>query len=206
MQARQPWGAVALAAVLTLCGCAAPRVPAGPTPQDVSYYNDRLLDLTWANTGVEGERPEVAQGDALSQAEWFDFVFSCFASKGIGDVGLSWSLSDGAAITTPSGAEIREDTVQRAFFECVARHPMDMTLENTLLSADQLNYVYTYYSDEVVPCILLHGFTLDHALTREQFIDSLGRWNPYYSIAERMNLLEFDQLRADCGPEQPSLE
>lgn len=205
MQARQPWGAVAIAAVLALCGCAVTPPPAGPTRQDVSYYNERLLELTWANTGIAGERPEVEQGEPLTQGDWFDFVFSCFASRGIADVALGWSLTGGATISTPSGAVIDDERVQRHFFECAAAHPMDVAQHNTLLSVDQLEYVYNYYADELVPCILLHGYTLGRAVTRQDFVDSLGQWNPYYSIAEGMNLLEYDELRADCGPEQPPL-
>jgi len=202
-------GAAAIAVALSASGCAsAAAPPAGPTETDLATYNEQTLLAIWLNTGLAGtvERPVVAQGDPLSTADWFDFVMNCLSERGHTQIGISWSLGEGAVLQTSSGAVLDDQQAQLDFYECAAQHPLDPAADHTLLSDAQLDYIYDYYVVQLVPCIVLNGYELDRVVTREEFIAQYGQWNPYYAIHQGINLRQFRELKTECGEERPPLE
>ena len=209
MRASQCLGAAAIAVALSSSGCAAVApAPAGPTEDDLAAYNEQALLAIWLNTGLAEtvERPVVTAGEPLSTADWFDFVMNCLADRGHTQIGLSWSLGEGAVLQTPSGAVLDDDQAQLDFYECAAQHPLDPAADHSLLSNAQLEYIYDYYMVQLVPCVVLNGYGLDRVVSREQFIALNGQWNPYYAIDQPINLRQFKELRTECGPERPPLE
>lgn len=209
MRASRCLGAAAIAVALSASGCAAVAAPpAGPTETDLAAYNEHTLLAIWLNTGLAEtvERPVVAQGEPLSTAEWFDFVMSCLSDRGHTQIGISWSLGEGAVLQTSSGAVLDDDQAQLDFYECAAQHPLDPAADHTLLSKAQLDYIYDYYVVQLVPCIVLNGYGLDRVMSREEFAAHYGQWNPYYAIREPINLRQFNELRTECGAERPPLE
>ena len=209
MRASQCLGAAAIAVALSASGCAAVApAPAGPSEDDLAAYNEQTLLAIWLNTGLAEtvERPVVTSADPLSTADWFDFVMTCLTDRGHSQIGLSWSLGEGAVLQTSSGAVLNDDQAQLDFYECAAQHPLDPAADHTLLSSAELDYIYDYYVVQLVPCIVLNGYSLDRVVSREQFIGLYGQWNPYYAIHQPINLREFNDLRTECGAERPPLE
>ena len=209
MRARECLGAAAIAVALSASGCAAVApAPAGPTEDDLAAYNEQTLLAIWLNTGLAEtvERPVVTPAEPLSTADWFDFVMTCLNDRGHTQIGLSWSLSEGAVLQTSSGAVLNDDEAQLDFYECAAQHPLDPAADHTLLSDAELDYIYDYYVVQLVPCIVLNGYGLDPVVSREQFAELYGQWNPYYAIRQPINLRQFKELRSECGAERPPLE
>lgn len=202
-------GAAAIAVVLSVSGCAgfAP-APAGPSEGEVAAYNEEALRALWLHTGLAStvERPTVTQLEPLGTSDWFDFVIACMDERGHTQIGISWSLDDGAVLQTSSGAEIDDDQAQLDFYVCAAQHPLNLAADHTLLSDAELDYIYDYYVVQLVPCILLNGYELDPVLTREEFVEGYGQWNPYYSINQQINLRQLDELRLKCGTDRPPLK
>jgi hypothetical protein len=209
MRASQCLGAAAIAVALSASGCAAVEpAPAGPTQGELAAYSEQTLLAIWLNTGLAEtvERPVVTAGEPMSTAEWFDFVMTCLNDRGHTQIGLSWSLSEGAVLQTSSGAVLNDDEAQLDFYECAAQHPLDPAADHTLLSDAELDYIYNYYVVQLVPCIVLNGYGLDPVVSREQFAGLYGQWNPYYAIRQPINLRQFKELRNECGAERPPLE
>jgi hypothetical protein len=207
MRARVCLGAAVIAAALGGCAATAP-APAGLTSDEIAAYNDQALQTIWLNTGLAAtmDRPTVAQGEPLSQSDWFDFVVTCMTDAGHAQVGVSWSLGEGAILETVSGAALDDEHAQLDFYLCAAQHPIALSTEHSLLSAAELDYIYDYYATQLVPCILLNGYRLDSVITRHDFGERQGQWNPYYAITQRLSLREFTDLRLECGPELPRLD
>ena len=209
MRASQCLGAAAIAVALSAAGCSAVTpIPAGPSDDDLSAYNEQALLAIWLHTGLADtmERPVIVPGEPLSTADWFDSVLNCLDERGHTRVGISWSLGDGAVLRTSSGAELDDDQTQLDFYECAAQHPIDLSADHTLLSKAELDYIYNYYVVQLVPCIVLNGYRLDDVVSREKFAELYGEWNPYYAISQPVNLRQFTDLKRECGEEQPPLK
>ncbi len=209
MRASGCLGAAAIAVALSASGCAAVvPAPAGPSEDDVAAYNEQTLLAIWLHTGLAEtvERPVVTAEEPLGTADWFDFVMDCLADRGHTQIGLSWSLGEGAVLQTPSGAVIDDDQAQLDFYECAAQHPLDPAADHSLLSNAELDYIYDYYMVQLVPCVVLNGYSLERVVSRKEFIELSGQWNPYYAIHQPINLRQFNELRDECGAERPPLE
>ena len=197
--------AVALVA-LSLSGCVA-EPPPGPSDEDVAAFNQRLLDETWANTGLEGraERPEVSQGAALDEDEWSTSMAACMADGGIPSFGTSYSAEAGFEFVAANGSQDVTDAVQLQFYDCIARHPMIPGGFYEVLTDDQLNYIYDYYKKTLVPCMIMNGFTPTTAPTRVEFLAIAGQWSPYYSVDVGISSAQYEDIERICGPERPEL-
>ncbi len=194
------------AAVLALCGCAeAP--PAGPTELQVTEYNARMLQTTWINTGLSEvfSRPVVEQGPPLTIDDWFNAVFTCLAARGYEGYSLSYGAGQGASVGSGSGEAVTDAAVQLAFYGCAAAHPVDVVATHELLSPAQIEYVYDYYQQWVVPCMSTAGFTVRDAPTRQAFRDGYGQWSPYWSVNTTIGGSEVEDLQRICGADRPAL-
>jgi hypothetical protein len=50
-----------------------------------------------------------------------------------------------------------------------------------VLNAAQLDYLYDYYLESLIPCLEVNGIHIRTVQTRKQFLDRAGGWNPYVS-------------------------
>jgi len=197
--------AVALVA-LSLSGCVA-EPPPGPSGDDVTAFNQRLLDETWANTGLEGiaERPEVSPGAALDESEWSTSMAACMNDGGVTSFGTGYSPDTGFEFVPVNGSQDVSTAVQLLFYDCIARHPMIPSGLFEVLSDEQLNYIYDYYKKTLVPCMIMNGFTPTTAPTRVEFLAIAGQWSPYYSVDVGISGTQYEDIERICGPERPEL-
>jgi hypothetical protein len=74
-------------------------------------------------------------------------------------------------------------------------------------SAAQLDYVYDYFQDSLVPCLQLQGLDVGFAPSRAEFAASSGWivWNPYSELAADLPPSRSAEIRERC-PELPPAE
>ena len=117
----------------------------------------------WELTGLpESMRPEV-EATTVEADDWSELLDQC------GDTG---------EVATAAGAQAAIITE----YEC--RMSYQLSGESLgLLNEAQLDYLYDYYQDTLIPCLQVHGVEVRTVLTREEAVD-IGRfgaypWNPY---------------------------
>ena len=198
--------AALVAAALVLSGCAAV-APPGPTDLEVAEYNERMVQNTWISTGITEifARPDVEQGAALSIDDWFNAVFACLSANGFDGFSISYSYATGSSIGDSSGEVVTDAAAQLAFYRCAAANPVDVLASGELLSPAQIDYVYDYYQEWVVPCMIAEGFIVRDPPTRQDFHDLFGQWSPYWSVHNTIGGTEVEDLQAVCGADRPAL-
>jgi len=107
--------------------------------------------------------------------------------------------SGGPVFLAASGSRAIPE-LQLIWYQCFIQYPSNPGFGNVLLTEPQQDYLYDYYQRWVVPCIMLNGYALAQAPTREEFHNDWAGWNPYYSIEQGMGTeQEFETLVTRCG-------
>jgi len=172
MTASRLVGAVAViaASIVLLSGCAEPRraPPSGLSAQELAEYNDYIGQRLWQSTGLpDSLRPEVT-AEFVEPEEWTERLGSC---------GDRWetvtSVGEQAAIITE--------------YRCRMSYQLTPGVLS-LLNTAQLDYLYDYYQDTLVPCLRIRGVEVPEVLSREEAVD-VGRfsaypWNPYSEMSD----------------------
>jgi len=186
----------ALLASAVLVGCSA--APAGHTPAELQEYVDLQNMSQWAaqqeQYTIPEKRPEVAVKRFIN-ADEFRVVYECMADAGVpvefgDDGGISWSTGAGT-----------QDEVELIRYTCNAQYPF-YPPQIGHFTDEQHAYLYDYYQDVLIPCLLLEGYRVsDAAPTRAEFndlatIDSF--WSPYEFIDYPLDYTEFEALYATC--------
>ena len=153
----------------------------------MSHWAERTL-------GPSAERPEVPIERFLN-ADEFLAVYECMADAGVPvefgeDGGVSWSWSS----DDPIDAEL-------ARYTCQAQYPLYPPQAGSFTD-EQHEYLYDYYQDVLVPCLLLQGYPVDGDVpTREEFNDLTSihaSWSPYSFIESPSDWEELEALYATC--------
>jgi len=194
--------AALVAAAFVLVGCAAVPPP-GPTDADAVDYRQRILERSWQNTGLAGEAPQIDATVAPTYDLAMQAVSTCVSSAVSG--GFSWGFgpADGFELMGASGGDLDDPAVQRAFYLCVAATTYPPDLSDVLTSA-QLDYIYDYLAEWLVPCIITEGYRIEAVPTRDEFHDLYGQWSPYASVTPSVPQRDYERLAAACGPEVPA--
>lgn len=71
-------------------------------------------------------------------------------------------------------------------------------------SAAQLDYVYDYFQDSLVPCLQLQGLNVGYAPSRAEFATAAGwiMWDPYSELGAAVPPSRSEEIRSRC-PEYP---
>jgi hypothetical protein len=79
--------------------------------------------------------------------------------------------------------------------------------EGGYFSAAQLDYLYDYFQDSLVPCLQLQGLEVGFAPSRSEFASSAGwiRWDPYSELGATLPPSRSAEIRSRC-PEYPPAE
>ena len=162
--------AVLAASVVLLSGCAEHRhaPPSGLSAEEFAQYHDYLGQRMWQGTGLpESLRPEITP-EIVEPEEWTDRLGSC---------------DDMAATAMAAG----EQAAIISEYSCRMRYQLTPGVL-TLLNEAQLDYLYDYYKDTLVPCLRIRGVEVPEVLTREEAVD-VGRfgaypWNPYAAMGD----------------------
>ena len=164
---------------LALAGCVPSRpVPPSPTDDEIAALLVERIDIVWQGTGLEGtvERPDVETetAEAVSSVEFSD----CMVASGFED-GWGMEESEAGLQLAPVNAGPILDEHQLAFYECFARFPfLTFTSSGGVLTDEQTDFLWTHYSDHLVPCLALHGHPLEIP-PRADFSVAGHLWSPY---------------------------
>jgi hypothetical protein len=168
----------AVVLAVALAGCAGVNhAPPPPSGAELATLTDQELHLQWQYMGLTPDeaRPEVELVRYVSAAEANAVHQDCVTQAGYPE----FSTVLGATMGAASVAE------RLVIFRCVAAYPL-APAEFGLYSAAQLDYIYDYYVNELVPCLGTFGFVVDDAPSRTEFAHrspgSFFVWSPYVSV------------------------
>jgi len=194
----------ALVGAVLLSGCvpAEPK-PGPPTAKEVDAYVTRMLDATWASSGLDGvvERPSVKAAPVESPEKFSDDLTRCYEKAGYELRGYSWGTDQGYQLSENNDVYVDDPDKQLAFYTCLARHPADPVASGELLGDDQLTYQYAHFTGWVIPCLRASGYTLDYVPTRKEYLDGMY-WGPYSSVEGVDSPNKYTTLTTRCGPER----
>lgn len=198
--------AALVAAALVLSSCAS-APPVGLSEGELDAYHATLLDQVWANTALEGivDRPAVPVVSTLRSNDWLKQVYTCLGERSVDEFGLVYGSDSGFGIISADGRTQPSETDQLSFYICTARYRLDAVdafADQPLWSRAQLDYIYDYYAEWAVPCLLQNDFTVPYAPSREEFVDSQGRWSPFGAVRDDYSTARAAEV---CGPELPPL-
>ena len=155
--------------VLLLAGCAERSAPSGGmTPQELDEYRAAVADRMWQFTGLDDSLRPTVEVRTLDPGDWMIQMEQCAATK-------------------VTGAPELRTKVTVAAYVCRATHQRSPEV-HSMLNTAQLDYLYDYYQQVLIPCLRLHGVVVPEPLTRSEATD-VGRfagypWNPYGDVVD----------------------
>jgi hypothetical protein len=162
-------GILMLAAVCVLlagCSTAAPS-PASITASQRKAATQADLDERWAQVEPGNPsylRPTVPIIEYVNYLDEGRVLATCMHQAGYPHV--AWSLKGGIVDTDVKPVD--RFPVEVAIYTCEAQYPSD-PLELGYLSDAQQKYLYTYWSNETVPCLRAHGAVVPNLTPIGQF-------------------------------------
>ena len=211
-------GATLLAGALVLTGCVSPReVPAPMSEANLRSYIQGQLDAAWLNTGLDGtvRRPESDPATLVDRynRSTYESMYMCMSDQGIETWGTT-EENGGPKYAEGDGKPI-EPAEQLTWYSCFAENPAS-TFGSRALSRAELDYLYDYYQEWIVPCLELKGYAVGESPTRAQFwAQGSYIWIPYNAIAPGLVQdpygfgLSFEQmleLADQCGDPFPGMD
>jgi hypothetical protein len=197
-----------IAAAFVLCGgflsgCVAVPPP-GPSAAQRDAYRAETLRLTWANTGLTGEPPAVDEQQVETDIDWVQAVAQCLTDNGVASAGWSYGSGQGYSLAESPGVDLDDDAVQLSFYTCAAAFDPPQTFD-AVLSDAQLDFIYDYYQDWLIPCVIMQGYHFTDVPTRTEFKVIAGQWSPFYSVDISISGADYEELERLCGAERPQL-
>lgn len=186
-------------AVLLLVGCAAPPPPDGPTQAEIRERLDRQAALWWEAVAPGEPMPDVDPVRVVDDySEQWREILDCLTALELEGVDLG---SDGSWSLSSSDPELLR-VLERAQWECAARYPVDPGSPDHAftLSDEQAQYLWSYYTTRLIPCIEAHGFPLTQIPSREEYL-SQRWWTPYFAMSQSpISPRDLAMLDALCPP------
>ena len=176
--------AAATSMMLLLVGCADVRKapPSGVSETELESYRSLVDDQTWLYSGLAADYTQpVVDRIELNVDDWSEALRDC-----------------------QQPIEQIADTEQAllAQYTCRAKFQLNAGAL-ALLNTAQLDYLYDYYQDTLMPCLGLRGVALEAVPRREEVVDvaRFGSypWNPYDQLYDfGLGMAAPDGLLAAC--------
>jgi hypothetical protein len=196
---------ILVSVVGSLCvACGQSADDARPTATGSASPASDYVDGLWAQfhgSFPQIPRPDVAIKRSIDLSEWGATMLPCLKEAGFPDVTL---YADGSI--SHDGITVQEDQYQLALYICQAQYPLkDKYIAP--LDEQQLEHLYIYYTETLVPCLASHGYQISTPPSETSFLDSYDRapWYPYTDIpASSMSQSDWDSLNNACPQSPPS--
>lgn len=195
-------GALAAAVAVTLAACSTSTAPdPGLNAQQLAAYRELSLNLMWTFTGLGDDlRPATPAITLVTDEGWIDAYVGCMNSAGFDQYvvsvdGGSYSVTGDALMGSRATGELIADYVCSASFEVDGRY-------DRLYNPAQIDYLFDYYQQVLVPCLQVRGFDIATPPTREQYVAGWGGWHPYFAVIDSQQDRFFDDPRVpeECPP------
>jgi hypothetical protein len=119
--------------------------------------------------------PDVAMKRVIKSSEAEAVYEQCMAAAGYPNYGQS-----GTTVAVE-----QSDAGQLALYICVSQYPLDPSTFG-LFSAAQLEYLYDYFHESLIPCLESSGFEITDVPDRADFLRrepaQLYAWSPYQTL------------------------
>lgn len=154
-----------------------------PSAAPFSYEDD-----AWQRVSIRfpsAVRPEVDLLRFVTPGEMAEVQAQCLRGEGFPDVAVT---PDGALSISGIPAE-QEEALAVTRYVCEIRYQMEQDYTGAL-EMEELTELYTYYTQELVPCLQEKGYTPDDAPSVTTFADTYGSpstWSPYSSVQVSSN-------------------
>jgi len=186
------WRVLLLTLAIALTGCATHQPDSAA---DVSLHLQRRLDTAF-NPGPGGiDRPAAEPVRFALPNGWANLMRRCMNDAGYALV--NYDRNDGFTNVDETG----EGAL--AWYHCTQLLPEYDTVFADF-SAEELDALYDYYVEILVPCAGALGATVTAVPSRAEFIDGgegqSGWWHPFLSVALPASSSDVDLLFAKCDP------
>lgn len=174
--------AAGLSLILLLSGCSGtPAFPPDPDAAETRMIIERGNLAWWHQMFPDEDPPIVTAGELLSADEWEEAITDCVANTTV-------ELMSQVRLDEVSDEQM--DAVMRASWLCQMEFPSPVGDPSGYWSNAQLEWLYGFYVDRLVPCIRSIGYRVNNVPKREVFLEqSIGGpvWNPYYDLEPMPN-------------------
>lgn len=190
--------AVVVAGILLLSGCSlyAP-LPEPLSAEEVSELLREERANYWQAISGGSPYPEVEIVAVLPLEDVWPHVVEC-----VDQMELEGIVASGQNIQLGPGGDQSE--LERAMFACNEAYPpvTDDPAVFGYYSREELEYLWSYYSSYLVPCLRMHGYALEDVPARDGFIvGPYMNWNPYAVMRPSTGRdFSWKQVDADCAP------
>ena len=185
--------AAIVAAALLLSGCVgSSSAPAGLTDAERMDFALQAQDSQWFLANLPGERPIVSPTFVTTE-KYGPLLNECLNDLGLGQI----MVFAGGSLGLPQAPLSPEQ--QLSLYLCTARYLISPD-EVGYLSREELERVYDYYRDWLVPCIEAHGLAVPVSVSKSAFAATPGYvdWNPYYPLELQLDPALLSELQSRC--------
>jgi len=197
--------AIAAAAIsLVLTGCVPTReIPSGEmSDEDTQLVLERNMNWFWEELQLDdAKRPPDPTVEYIAPDQWATVLSQCMTDRGFDDY-----VESGGGLQLGNYLADEEESI--AWYLCQSTYQSDPR-EFGGFNTSQLEYLYDYNRDILVPCLEGHGINVDTAPPRSQAAridgDSVG-WSPYYflrSTFDPLNDAQDRRIYEACPPFPP---
>ena len=193
----------ALLLLVALAGCSTVSAPPpGLSQAERAELRSKITDSRWAATGLyPDQRPATPPVTTVSLEEWGYAYVKCMTIAGFDSY-----------VAGPDGSYTRQDG-DYTDAEVVANYVCDISFEiedqyDGWFNDAQLDYVYDYYRQSLVPCLERRGLEVAQAPTRNEFHATFGSWHPYFALveSERRELSADASVPVECPAVPPGIQ
>ncbi len=184
--------AAVVAAALLLSGCVeSSPPPAGLTDDDRVHFALQEQDLQWFLAELPGERPIVSSSFVTTE-DYGSVLTACFADQALRGVRV---VHD--AVVLPAAPLTPEQRL--SLYLCSATYVI-WPDEVGYLSREELERVYDYYRDWLVPCMEAHGLQVPLSVSKSAFAATPGYvdWTPYYTLEQQVAPGALSVVQSEC--------
>lgn len=196
---------VVVVAALLLSGCSVVSAPQpGLTADERDDVHRWLLDVRWRQTGLRDElRPPDPESHVVAADQWAQALVECMNAAGFDNYSAAGG-GFGATEVVQTADEMQANTV--AMYLCQGGISVE-EWDQSWFNPEQVDYLYDYYQQMLLPCLALHGLEVLDVPNRESFVARYGSWNPYFSLtAESESALRADQeVFTECRSMPPGM-
>jgi hypothetical protein len=175
----------AVAAVLALAGCASRPTPVPPPPTAVQV---KSMMAEWSVAQTRNYEMDLAESIAnpgvvgfIDLSDWPEVMTTCVEGRG----GLDAEYGPGFQASLPALSSKDAAVTYAANAECRIEYPLT-SLREQLRTPAQLDYIYTYFKNQLIPCLRSQGVVVQPLPSSAQFKvqseNGLNLWSPYAHI------------------------